>query len=75
MKKQLSYVEKEIRTSHTKGWLFLQSPDMIYVMRRTYARELGCPLRETNENFESDQDLFWVYTNYKKDIEDTFIIH
>ena len=75
MKKLLSYTEKQIRTSHIIGWLFLQSPDKIYIMRRTFARELKCPVRETNEKFESEQELYWVYTNYKKEIEDTFIIH
>ena len=74
-KEDLSYGEKSCLIGHIKDWLELQTPDMIYIMRQVYAEELKCPLCEVTEEFESNEDLFWVYSKYQDDIDEMTVIH
>jgi len=64
------YIEQAIQNAKTLRWLAIQKSDLLHLIRENYAAFLRCPFDETCEDFTSDEDLAFIYNNFKIDIEE-----
>lgn len=58
------------RNARTLRWLSGQCPEMLDLMRETYASDLGIPVAQVNRSFESNEELSWVYQAFAAEIDE-----